>query len=54
MLGTPTDDMWPGVTELKDYKQTFPKWKKGNLADSVKNVNDHGLDLLAVGYDLLP
>nr|CAB3229339.1 cyclin-dependent kinase 1-like [Phallusia mammillata] len=47
VLGTPTDDVWPGVCQLKDYKQTFPKWKSGNLTDSVKNLNDDGLDLLA-------
>nr|XP_039273406.1 cyclin-dependent kinase 1-like [Styela clava] len=46
VLGTATDDDWPGVTSLKDYKQTFPKWKKGNIADSVKNLSDEGLDLL--------
>uniref|UniRef100_H2YBU8 Protein kinase domain-containing protein n=1 Tax=Ciona savignyi TaxID=51511 RepID=H2YBU8_CIOSA len=47
VLGTPTDDIWPGVTQLKDYKQTFPKWKKGSLCDSVKNLGEDGIDLLA-------
>uniref|UniRef100_F6VT21 Protein kinase domain-containing protein n=3 Tax=Ciona intestinalis TaxID=7719 RepID=F6VT21_CIOIN len=46
VLGTPTDDIWPGVTQLKDYKQTFPKWKKGCLNDSVKNLDEDGIDLL--------
>ncbi len=26
VLGTPTDATWPGVSELPDYKDTFPKW----------------------------
>ena len=26
LLGTPTDDVWPGVTQLPDFKDTFPKW----------------------------
>ncbi|CAK8687875.1 cyclin-dependent kinase 1-like [Clavelina lepadiformis] len=47
VLGTPTDDIWPNVTQLKDYKQSFPKWKAGNLMDSVKNLNEQGIDLLA-------
>lgn len=46
VLGTPTDEDWPGVTSLKDYKQTFPQWKKGNICDSVKNLSEDGLDLL--------
>lgn len=46
ILGTVTDDEWPGVTSLKDYKQTFPKWKKGNVKDSVKNLSEEGIDLL--------
>jgi len=27
-LGTPNEQTWPGVTELKNYKPTYPKWKK--------------------------
>ena len=27
-LGTPTESEWPGVTELKHFKKTFPFWKK--------------------------
>jgi len=33
LLGTPTDDVWPGVTTLKDYKQRFPRWQDSGLAD---------------------
>merc|ERR1719265_969519 len=25
-LGTPTEQTWPGVSELPDFKPTFPKW----------------------------
>lgn len=45
-LGTPNNDVWPDVESLPDYKNTFPKWKSGNL--SVKNLEKNGLDLLAV------
>ena len=47
VLGTPTDDVWPGVTQLKDYKQSFPKWKRGNINEAVKNLDEDGIDLLA-------
>ena len=30
---------WPGVTQLPDYKPTFPQWKGLDLADAVKNVS---------------
>ena len=26
LLGTPTPETWPGVQELPDYKECFPKW----------------------------
>jgi serine/threonine protein kinase len=33
LLGTPTDEVWPGVTTLRDYKQRFPRWPDTGLAD---------------------
>jgi len=26
LLGTPTEETWPGVTSLPDFKSAFPKW----------------------------
>jgi len=46
ILGTPTEDNWKGVTELPDYKPSFPKWKDSKLASTTKNVDGDGLDLL--------
>jgi len=49
VLKTPTDDIWPGVSSLPDYKDTFPTWSSYNLPEQVKqgaNVDDQGLDLL--------
>ncbi|XP_071391057.1 cyclin-dependent kinase 1 isoform X2 [Centroberyx affinis] len=46
-LGTPNNDVWPDVETLPDYKNTFPKWKSGNLSSMVKNLDKNGLDLLA-------
>ncbi|XP_078268890.1 cyclin-dependent kinase 1 [Rhinoraja longicauda] len=45
-LGTPNNDIWPGVETLSDYKNTFPKWKAGSLSQ-VKNIDQNGLELLA-------
>ncbi|XP_046553756.1 cyclin-dependent kinase 1-like [Haliotis rubra] len=45
-LTTPTEDTWPGVSNLPDYKPTFPAWKCNQLAGSVKQLDNMGLDLL--------
>ncbi|PAV84334.1 hypothetical protein WR25_16815 [Diploscapter pachys] len=45
VMGTPTEETWPGVSSLHDYKPTFPKWKKSTLGD--KCVDKKGRALLA-------
>lgn len=47
-MTTPNDTTWPGVSELKDYKPSFPTWSENILKKSVKNINSVGLDLLQV------
>lgn len=48
-MGTPTEETWPGVSQLPDYNTTFPNWKENNqLKDSVPRLCDQGLDLLKV------
>ncbi|KAI9591227.1 kinase-like domain-containing protein [Syncephalis fuscata] len=46
VLGTPTEDVWPGVSSLPDFKSIFPKWTAQPLSDSVPTLNADGLDLL--------
>ncbi len=48
-LTTPTEESWPGVTNMPDYKPTFPCWKTNTLPQNVKQLNEKGLDLLQVG-----
>lgn len=45
-LTTPTEDTWPGVSSLPDYKPGFPNWKSNTLSQSVKQIDASGLDLL--------
>ena len=26
-LGTPNEQVWPGISQLPDFKDNFPKWK---------------------------
>jgi len=48
VLSTPTEDIWPGVTSLPDYKPTFPKWT-GNLLDQkmAPFLDGDGVELLS-------
>jgi serine/threonine protein kinase len=48
ILGTPNEDVWPGVTKLRDYKLTFPNWPSNPIQNVVS-----GLNLDALGLDLL-
>lgn len=46
ILKTPTEEIWPGVTALPDYKPTFPCWTQNNLSSQLKNMDSAGMDLL--------
>lgn len=46
ILKTPTEEIWPGVTSLPDYKNTFPRWSTNQVHNHIKNLNSAGLDLL--------
>jgi hypothetical protein len=48
VLKTPTEEIWPGVAQLPDYKATFPNWTQYNLTSHVRNIEEDGLDLLQV------
>jgi len=46
-LGTPTEETWPGVSALPDFKSTFPKWKRKNLRELIPGLCELGCDLLS-------
>ncbi|CAF0812417.1 unnamed protein product [Rotaria sordida] len=47
-LGTPTDETWPGVVQLPEFKSSFPRWRQINDLSSLLNdrMRDDALDLL--------
>ncbi|XP_047688501.1 cyclin-dependent kinase 3 isoform X2 [Prionailurus viverrinus] len=45
-LGTPSEAIWPGVTQLPDYKGSFPKWTRKGLEEIVPGLEPEGKDLL--------
>lgn len=52
ILGTPTDETWPGVKDLPDFKPNFPHWSPKNLNQVVPGLGKEGCDLLAVSLKL--
>jgi cyclin-dependent kinase len=46
ILGTPTEQDWPGVTSFPDFKASFPKWNRTDIADTVTTLDEVGLHLL--------
>jgi hypothetical protein len=47
-MGTPNDTIWPGVSELPDYKSSFPQWGPQHLGDIIRNLDEVGLDVVNV------
>lgn len=48
ILGTPTEDTWPGVYDLPDFKRTFPHWSARDLTEVVSGLSREGCELLSV------
>lgn len=46
IMGTPTEEVWPEVNYLSDFKPTFPKWRKQDLSKVVPSLDKNGIDLL--------
>mmetsp|Transcript_12235 Transcript_12235/g.18315 ORF Transcript_12235/g.18315 Transcript_12235/m.18315 type:complete len:300 (-) Transcript_12235:17-916(-) len=46
VLGTPNDDIWPGVTELQDWNSSFPIWPRLRLCTFVPSLGEDGINLL--------
>ncbi|CAI5958593.1 unnamed protein product [Closterium sp. NIES-64] len=47
LLGTPNDDNWPGVSQLPDYKTSFPQWTAKDHQSIVPTLEKSGIDLLS-------
>ena len=49
-LGTPDEQIWPGISELPDFKKTFPKWKPrawDAIPGLMAGLGEQGVDLMA-------
>ena len=52
VLGTPSDAVWPGVTELPDFKPSFPRWSARPMSQVCGKLSTDGQDLLKVNSHL--
>merc|ERR1711872_268826 len=46
VLRTPTEELWPGVTQLPDFKASFPNSATMNLESTMKDASSMAVDLL--------
>lgn len=48
VLGTPSesDNSWPGVSRLPDYRDVFPRWPKKPMSEVLPQLDSEGCDLL--------
>jgi len=47
ILGTPTEEIWHGFTDLPEYKTDFPNYPPQSLPNLVHGLDEKGQDLLA-------
>lgn len=45
-FGTPTDAVWPGVTEFPNFFNNYPDWPPTPLEQFVPRLDPNGMDLL--------
>ena len=41
LLGTPDEETWPGVSNLPDFKPTFPQWRATGKAFKESQYSSH-------------
>ncbi|CAK7270320.1 Cyclin-dependent kinase catalytic subunit [Sporothrix epigloea] len=46
LLGTPTEEVWPGVTTYPDFKASFPRWVQDTEKPLCPNLDAAGQNLL--------
>ncbi|KAJ0410944.1 hypothetical protein ATCC90586_004297 [Pythium insidiosum] len=46
LMGTPDESVWPGVTKLRDYAPTFPKWRKKDFREAFPMLDADGISLM--------
>jgi serine/threonine protein kinase len=45
-MGRPTEEIWPGLTDFPDWRESFPTWPARDLAEIAPDLPADGIDLL--------
>ena len=53
LLGTPSEDVWPGVTKLRDWHE-FPQWHPQDLTKVFPKLCPAGIDLMQKMFEYDP
>lgn len=53
LLGTPSEQTWPGVSNLRDWHE-FPQWSAQSLSRVIPELDENGIDLLKRCLELDP
>jgi serine/threonine protein kinase len=53
ILGTPTEETWPGVSKLPEYRTDFPAYNPIPLESLIPKLDSAGIDLLGVSWEPL-
>jgi serine/threonine protein kinase len=53
MRGTPTEEIWPGISSLENYQSTFPMWPQQNMVQVLTRANSHHPGMCDEGLGLL-
>jgi len=48
VLGTPSLESWPGMKELSEYRENFPKFSGSSLKEIVPTLDEDGIELLGL------
>jgi cyclin-dependent kinase 2 len=54
VLGTPTEETWPNVSELPDYQEGFPKWSAKPWESLCPALDEDGVNLLRQMLQYVP
>ncbi|KAF9368018.1 negative regulator of the PHO system, partial [Mortierella sp. AD011] len=47
ILGTPSEETWPGVSRLPEYRPDFPLYNPISLESLIPKLDASGIDLLS-------
>jgi len=47
IMGTPTKQQWPGMVDLPEWKENFPRYKSKKLKNFVPKLGKQGIDILS-------